>query len=137
MRKYNKKDILAAFSTFARCADNGVPVCQKDLGLNPRAAAVFVAAVTHTWRMEKHGVELHRIFIPSSEERFLYKRNTTPNNNPKDASLIDRVIDAMVVVGRIKRDQKSEPAQPKVIINPLEKFSTAELLAEIARRIDR
>lgn len=133
MRKYNRAEITAAFTTMARAADTGKPILYKELGLNPRNACLFMQAVTHSFKKDKHGIELHRVFIQNEARKNLYHRNTTPNNNPKDASLIDLIMAAMTIVGKTRKATRTAESvsQCTESTNPLEKLSNKELFQEI------
>lgn len=138
---YNKTAIAAAFSTVARLVREGQPVVlSKVEGLNSFNARFFRQAVTHNFNEKDHGFNLQRIFIIDKENPQNWHRNTSPNKNPDDATLIDLVIKAMQwvyahyePVSVNKQRVVVAPAEPVKVIT-LADFTLEELKEEVARR---
>ncbi len=134
MQTYDQKAIAAAFSTVARLVREEKPVVLTKVdGLNVTNYRWFRDAVTHTFTKEKHGVDLQKIFIVDPANPQIWHRNTSPNKNPQDIELINRIIIAMSIASKMFRESRtSKPA--KVQEKTLADYSLEELKAEIQKR---
>lgn len=103
MKHYDRKAILAAFTTISRLEREGKPVVMKRIiGLNQTAGVTLKNVLTHSFNFKTHGFTLDRIFSIDSNNK--WHRQNTPNN-PKDDQLIDLIIEAMTYVNVQKRNQ--------------------------------
>jgi len=132
MQGYDQKAIAAAFSTVARLVREEKPVVLTKVdGLNVTNYRWFRDAVTHTFTKEKHGVDLQKIFIVDPANPQIWHRNTSPNKNPQDIELINRIVTAMSIAAKMFRESRaSKPMQEKTLAD----YSLEELKAEIQRR---
>ena len=113
MRHYDKATIAAAFSTVARLVRAGQPVIlSKVEGLNPRSCFYFKEAVTHNFNEKDNGFDLQRIFIVDDDNPRCWHRNTSPNKNPGDDTLIDLIIKAMTWLRKTREGRPYKKAEP-------------------------
>ena len=76
---------------------------------------------------------MQKIFIVDPANPQIWHRNTSPNKNPQDIELIDRIIAAMSIAAKMFRESRaSKPA--KVQGKTLADYSLEELKAEIQKR---
>lgn len=137
MKTYDKTAITAAFSTVARLVREEKPVVLTKIeGLNVINYRWFREAVTHTFTKEKHGVDLQKIFIIDSDNPQKWHRNTSPNKNPQDVELIDRIILAMSVAAKMFRQTRPVKEIEPVVVREksLADYSLEELKAEVQKR---
>lgn len=116
MRLYNKAIIAAAFTEVSRLERENKPIVWSKLGLNWPCMDKFKKAITHNFTREKHGFDLHRIFI--LDEKGNIHRNTSPSKNPGDSSLIDLIIKAMCYIGHNEHIEKENEKAKYKIANP-------------------
>lgn len=98
LEEYSWNNVASAFTTVAKKIDKGEPIFISKLNFSPKFEIAFKQAVTHSFKKEKHGFDLCRIFI--IDERGNWQRNTIANTNPQDARLIDLIIKAMNYVSK-------------------------------------
>lgn len=102
MRTYNKQSILAAFTEVCRLSRKGEKVHITELPfLTTRSCGYFKEALTHSFNYKTHGFNLERIF-KIDENGFWHQLDT---KNPKDHTLVDLIIKAMVYIGNVKRKE--------------------------------
>lgn len=132
-RKHSWNNVAAAFTTVAKKVERGEPIVISKIGLPTCSASAFKMAVTHSFKKEKHGFDLQRIFI--IDDKGLWHRNTSPNTNPKDEHLIDLIIKAMTYVRRekITVGNKSSREFSTSQVN-LHSFKVEDLLKELITR---
>lgn len=113
MRHYDKATIAAAFSTVARLVRAGQPVIlSKVEGLNSRSGFYFKEAVTHNFNEKDNGFDLQRIFIIDDDDPRCWHRNTSPNKNPGDDTLIDLIIQAMTWLRKTREGRPYKKKEP-------------------------
>ena len=102
---YSHPIIAAAFTTVSRLVERGEnPVLTKLEGLNAVSCTYFKEAITHSFKESKDGFNLQRIFIIDNDGN--WHRNTSPNKNPGDSTLIDLIMTAMSYVGKQRREAR-------------------------------
>lgn len=98
LEEYSWNNVAAAFTLVAKKIDKGEPIFISKLNFSPEFGNAFKQAVTHSFRKEKHGFDLCRIFVIDNNE--MWHRNTIANSNPKDSRLINLIIQAMEYVSK-------------------------------------
>lgn len=103
MRQYKKEAITIAFTEACRLSRKGEKVIITKLpSLNSLSCGYFKEAVTHSFNYKTHGFNLERIF-KIDENGFWHQLDT---KNPKDHTLIDLIIKAMIYIGECKRNER-------------------------------
>lgn len=122
MRTFNKNQITAAFTQVARLVERGEFVATSKLGLSANTAQTFRKAITHTFKKDVDGFDLQKIFSVDKDNPNKWTRCSAPNN-PKDITLVDKIIEAMSYVNKQKKASKKEKVVKETIIK--EKVSPA------------
>ena len=129
MRTYNRNKVLAAFTTAKRLARAGQPIVQKNLPLNCEAVRWFKEALTHNFNQKEHGFTLQPIFRIEGN-KWIELENTPLN--PKDDTLIDVIIKAMMYTKKVTNSSKQ---MDKLTFNSKsEKVSDDYLIQELKVR---
>jgi len=129
--QYNSDSIKAAFATVARLVRTEQPIqLTKIEGLNSSNYRFFREAITHTFTKKNDGFDLQRIFI--IDENGKWHRNSSPNKNPTDETLITLIMQAMTYVSKKFQEEK---LGKKGFSNskPLELLSDTELAQELEK----
>ncbi len=139
MRTFNKNQIAAAFTQVARLVEREDPVATSKLGLSANTAQTFRKAITHTFKKDVDGFDLQKIFSVDKDNPNKWTRCSAPNN-PKDITLVDKIIEAMSYVNKQKKVSKKEKVVSKennssaiefVITTFKQNGHTIELIARI------
>ena len=103
MRTFKSEEIRTALQYARACAREGKSFILSKCGMNYRTANLFVKAVTHSFFKDKHGFDLDQIFKANANKWI--EQEFCPRN-PKDASIITRIKQAMAYVSKNEREVK-------------------------------
>lgn len=134
MKTFKSEEIRTALQYARGCAREGKPFILSKCGMNYQTAVYFKDAVTHSFNENKHGFNLDQIFRVDSKGN-LVEQEFCPRN-PKDATIIVRIKEAMAYVSKNNRVVKAhkesmfvlpeaeEPSQEEIdkCINFLKKY---------------
>ena len=132
MKVYKKNNIQEAFQYVAleiRAGRNKI-VLNQIPKLNSQSRQYFRDAITHSFNYKTHGFDLDRIFV--IKENGVWER-VSKTSNPGDISLIDKIIEAMIYIGKEKRDQR-EFKKSGFSVEKSQSATDEELISEIKKR---
>lgn len=104
MRVFKSDEICTALQYGRACAREGKPFILSKCGMNYQTAKRFVDAVTHSFFKNKHGFDLDQIFKIGTNGNWI-EQEFCPRN-PKDATIINRIKQAMAYISKNEREAK-------------------------------
>ena len=104
MRVFKSDEICTALQYGRACAREGKPFILSKCGMNYQTAKRFVDAVTHSFFKDKHGFDLDQIFKIGANGNWI-EQEFCPRN-PKDATVVVRIKQAMAYVSKNQREVK-------------------------------
>lgn len=103
MKTFKSEEICTALQYARACAREGKPFILSKCGMSYRTANLFVKAVTHSFFKDKHGFDLDQIFKINANK---WTEQDFCPRNPKDATIITRIKQAMAYVSKNEREVK-------------------------------
>lgn len=104
MRTFKSSEICTALQYARACTREGKSFILSKCGMNYQTAKYFVAAVTHSFFRDKHGFDLDQIFKINTNGNWV-EQAFCPRN-PKDATIVTRIKQAMAYVSKNEREVK-------------------------------